>query len=292
MNITSFGVGNMGSSIALRLLAAGHQVTAWDHAVERIQTVAAAGARAAASPHDAVAGADLVVTSLLGDESVLTSVQGPDGFLASMRRGAIHLCITTISSSCADTLAKVHATAGTRFVSGPVVGRPDTAASGQLVTYLAGDASAIAELADVLPAYTRRATSVGERAGLANAMKLSINYTAISLIELMGEVYTFAEKSGLDRHLLHDYFQEAFNSPAMKVYARKLRDHDTSGENGFAMITGLKDVKLMLAAAEDVGVDFAIGKVARRKLEKGIEAGLGASDWSAMTQITRAEAGL
>lgn len=292
MKITSFGVGNMGAAIARRLMAAGHEVTAFDRASDRVDALVADGARGAASAQDAVAGADLILTSLLGDDSVLDSVSGPNGFLGAMRPGAIHVCVTTISAACADRLSTLHADAGTRFVSGPVVGRPDSAASGQLRTFLAGDASAIREIADVVPAYTRKSVCVGDRAGLANTMKLSINYTAISLIELMGEVYTFAEKAGLDRSLVFDFFDESFNSPAIKGYARKLRDHETSGVNGFAMTTGLKDVKLMLDAAERVGVDFAIGQVARRKLEKGISSGMGDDDWSAISQVTRAEAGL
>ena len=292
MNITSFGVGNMGTAIARRLLAAGHEVTAFDRSTERVAALVADGAQGASSAQEAVARADLVITSLLGDGSVLDSVNGPNGFLAAMRPGAIHLCVTTISAACADRLSSIHGEAGTRFVSGPVAGRPDSAASGQLRTYLAGDASAIREIADVVPAYTRQSVAVGDCAGLANTMKLAINYTAISLIELMGEVYTFAEKAGLDRALVFDFFDGSFNSPAMKGYAKKLRDHETSGVNGFAMTTGLKDVKLMLDAADEVGVDFAIGQVVRRKLEKGIASGMGDDDWSAISQVTRAEAGL
>ena len=58
--------------------------------------------------------------------------------------------MTTISAGCANRLQTLHAESGTRYVSGPVLGRPDAAASGELVEFLAGDASAVAEVAPIV----------------------------------------------------------------------------------------------------------------------------------------------
>lgn len=147
-------------------------------------------------------------------------------------------------------------------------------------------------MAELSRAYATRSVVLQGRAGLANVMKLCVNYTAISMIELMGEVYAFAEKAGLDGALLREFFTGAFNRPAFKMYAAKLHDQDISGDGGFAMSTGLKDVRLMLDAAAARGVRFELGEIVQRKMHKALDMGLAAADWSAIAQVTRAESGL
>lgn len=267
-------------------------MTTWDRSREKMLALQEAGARASASPQEAVAEADVVITSLLDDASVFGSVVGPDGFMQAMKPGAIHLCVTTISPACSDRLFVEHAQGGSRFVAGPVAGRPDSAASGELTTYLAGDESGVADIAKIAGAYAAKVVPIKGRAGLANSMKLCINYMAISNIELMSEAYAFAEKVGLDKDLLRDFFSEAYARKAMKMYAQKLWADNISGENGFAMVTGLKDVSLMLAASEGAGVQFEIGRIIKRKMMKAIESGLDQADWSAIGHVTRIESGL
>lgn len=292
MKIAVIGVGNMGAGVARRLMLHGHAVVVWDLSLERREALAADGAELAVSAQASAQEADVVITSLLGDESVLQSTLVSEGFMSAMKPGAVHLCITTISSECADQLAAAHRSSGTRFVSGPVAGRPDSAAAGQLVTYLAGDKSAVEYVGELVKAYAIKTIVLEGNAGLANAMKLCVNYTAISIIEVMGEIYAFAEKKGLDRKLLSEFFSEAFNRPALKMYAAKLRDNDTSSAGGFAMPTGLKDVNLMVEAAQASGVNFEVGAIIKRKMEKALTLGMTSADWSAISQVTRLESGI
>jgi len=292
MKIAMMGVGNMGAGIARRLMADGHSVVAWDLSAPRMAALAEDGAGVAESAQAAARDADVVITSLLGDSSVEQSVLSDGGFLAAMQPDAIHLCVTTISPDCANRLASAHRSHGSRFVAGPVAGRPDAAAAGQLTTYLAGDLSAVEVVAALAKSYAIKIVALEGAAGLANAMKLSVNYTAISIIEIMGEIYAFAEKMGLDRALLRDYFEDAFNRPALKMYANKLHEHSTTGTNGFALVTGLKDVNLMMDAASGCGVNFEVGSIIKRKMLKAIDMGLSEADWSSISQVTRRESGI
>lgn len=293
MKVAVIGLGNMGGGIANRILQAGHELTVWNRSEAKMTPLVAAGARGAASARAAVEDAQVVVTSLMDDSSVLEGVQGPRGFLAGMKPGAIHLCVTTISPACADQLGSIHAAHGTRFVSAPVAGRPDAAAAGNLTTFLAGERSAVEEVAPLCMAFSRKTVRIGERPGLANSMKLCVNYTAISIIELMGEVYTFAERRGIDPSAVFDFYMEAFAHPALKAYVRKLRENQVlSSEGGFAMTAGLKDVRLMLADSAEAGVSFEIAKIVERKMLKAIDSGMAQADWSAIAAITRSESGL
>lgn len=293
MKVAFIGLGNMGSGIAQCILKGGFALTVWNRTAAKMEPLVANGASAAASAKEAVAGADIVITSLMDDKSILDNLQAADGILAGMKQGAVHVCVTTISPRCADELAQLHSKHGSYYVSGPVVGRPDAAASGQLISFLAGDPMAVAIATPVCRAYSKAVTAISEKPSIANSMKLCVNYNVISVIEMIGETYALAEKCGVPLEHMRDFYQQSlFAHPALKMYAEKLRSRDFAGRGGFVMKGGLKDVTLMLSTAESVGVTLDIGKIAERKLKAGIAAGMEETDWSAIYEITRKEAGL
>lgn len=292
MKIAFIGLGNMGSGIAGCIQRSGRDLTVWNRTAAKADALVAAGAKLAASPAAAVAYADLVVTSLMDDASVLDMVNGAGGLLAAMKPGAIHLCVTTISPGCADQLAQLHAEHGTRYLSGPVIGRPDAAAAGQLATYLAGDHAAVEAVKPVCESYARMVVQISDRPSVANSMKLVVNYAGISIIEILGETYAFAEKCGVNPAYVQQFFQMAFAHPAMKMYAEKACKRDYTEDVGFAMSAGLKDVRLMLAAADQAGVAFEIGRVVERKMQTALAGDLANADWSAICEVTRRESGL
>jgi len=67
----------MGTPMALRLLAAGHELSVWNRSEERTKPLIHEGAIAAATPAEAELGSDAVITMLLDDaayEEVLFGV--------------------------------------------------------------------------------------------------------------------------------------------------------------------------------------------------------------------------
>lgn len=293
MRVALIGLGNIGSGIAQCIVRAGFDITVWNRTASKIQPLVDQGAKAAASPREAASGADVVITCLMDDQSVLDNLQADQGILAGLKLGAVHLCVTTISPHCADELEQLHKKHGSFYVAGPVVGRPDAAASGQLASYLAGAPAAVEKVKPLCNAYSKQVFVISERPSIANYMKLAINFSAVSTIELIGETYVFAEKCGLPLEHVRDFFQQSlYAHPAMKMYAEKLRARDFAGRGGFVMKGGLKDVRLMVSTAEGVGAQLEIGAIVERKLRKGIEAGMEETDWSAIYEITRRESGL
>ncbi|HEX7671761.1 MAG TPA: NAD(P)-binding domain-containing protein, partial [Polyangiaceae bacterium] len=186
--IAFIGLGKMGAAMCARILEAGFELIVYNRTQAKTKPFADAGASVAKSPRAAATGADVVITSLIDDESVFVTVLGEDGLLAGMRPGAIHLGTTTVLPKTAVTLGEMHRDAGSRYVSGPVLGRPDAAASGELRTFLSGDTSAIAECSAVVAAYAAFAIGMGEDPATSMAMKVCANYIAAVQIELMGEV--------------------------------------------------------------------------------------------------------
>jgi 3-hydroxyisobutyrate dehydrogenase-like beta-hydroxyacid dehydrogenase len=98
---------------------------------------------------------------------------------------------TTISPRCARRLAELHRENGSRFVAGPVLGRPDVAARGEIRTFLAGDASATRDCRPVVDAYTSLVIDRGQDPGVASSIKLAVNYMLAATVELMGQVFAF-----------------------------------------------------------------------------------------------------
>ncbi len=288
--VAFLGLGKMGAGMAARISRMGHDLTVWNRTAAKADPLIAAGAKMAASAEAAVGDADIVITSLMDDASVLALVN--DVLLTAMKPGAIHLCATTISPDCGDRLQALHANVGTRYVSGPVVGRPDAAAAGRLVTYLAGDPAAIKVVKPVCESYAVIAIDLSDRPSVANSMKLAVNYAAASMIETIGETYAFAEKSGIDLARVQQFFQMAFANPALRLYAEKALKRDYVSSVGFTMRGGLKDLRLMLGAAEQAGMNFEIGKIIERKMLAALSSDLADADWSATCEVTRREAGL
>ncbi len=290
-SVAFVGLGRMGSGMAGNILKAGFPLTVHNRTAAKMQPFIDAGAVAAGSPREAAAGADVVLTSLMDDRSVLDTVTGEQGLLAGLKPGGIHIGVTTVSPSLATQMAELHAAHGSHYVAGPVGGRPDVAAAGQLRTFVAGDPAVIARCAPLFDAYCGSVLNVGEKHQVANSMKLAVNYMGVSVIQLMSEVFTFGEKSGIDPQHLKLLMATMFPQPQLQAYAERIlaRDFDNVG---FALTGGLKDVELMLQASGDIQVAFSSASVVREKLLAAIAHGMGDKDWSAIYEITRMNAGL
>ncbi len=283
----------MGGGIAGNIHAAGLDLTVWNRTRSKMEGLLESGAKGADTAAEAVADADLVITCLMDDASIEQLLVGDADVLNAMQPEAIHLCITTISPRFASVLNDLHKQHGTQYVSGPVVGRPDAAADGSLMTLLAGGEETIARIKPVCKTYCKEIVVVSEEPQAANVLKLGMNYMAISAIEAMSEVYALVEANGVDTELLAGFLAAKFYAhPALKMYAKKIQSRDFHGKGGFAMSGGLKDVQLMIEAARDKGVDLDFANAIEDKMKEAINKGMASKDWSAIYEITRDRAGM
>ena len=285
------GLGRMGAAIARNIMKAGFTLTVYNRTAAKMQPLVDAGAAGAASPAEAAAGAEVVVTSLMDDQSVLDAVDGGSGVLRELRPGAVHVGTTTISPRCARTLAALHAAHGSDYVAAPVVGRPDVAEAGQLVSFVAGDADAIARCQAVVSAYSRGVIPVGATHAVANSLKLAVNYMLSAVVDLIGQVFAFGEKSGIEAQHLDIVIQTMFNHPGLQEYAARMRERRFD-DVGFDLLGGLKDVELILDASTEVRAPLPFASVVRDKALTAIAHGLSAKDVSVVYEMTRMNAGL
>jgi 3-hydroxyisobutyrate dehydrogenase-like beta-hydroxyacid dehydrogenase len=243
----------MGSGIARNIQNTGLPLTLFNRTAEKMRPLVEAGATAAHTAREAAAAADIVVTNLMDDASVLGTVLGDNGILAGMRPGAIHIGTTTVSPSLSTRLAELHAANGSHYVAGPVAGRPDAAAAGKLFTFVAGKPEWLERCRPVMNAYANRIVPMGEDPAIAMSMKLVGNFMVASLIELIGEAYP---------SLLTGMFKQFM--PAAEEYVDRICTRDFE-RAGFTLDGGTKDVTLILQAAAEVHAPLSYASVVRDK---------------------------
>jgi 3-hydroxyisobutyrate dehydrogenase-like beta-hydroxyacid dehydrogenase len=288
LSVACLGLGRMGSGIARNIQNAGFRLTVYNRTAEKMKPFVEAGAIAASTPREAAAAADIVVTNLMDDASVLGAVSGDNGILAGMRPNAIHIGTTTISTSLSTRLGELHEAQGSHYVAGPVAGRPDAAAAGKLFTFAAGKPEWLERCSPVMNAYANRIIPMGENPAIAMSMKLVGNFMVASLIELIGEAYVFAESRGVDPSILTGMFKQFM--PAASEYVDRICARDF-GRAGFTLDGGAKDITLILQAAAEVHAPLSYASVVRDKCLAAQARGLGDMDWSVLTETSRFDAG-
>jgi 3-hydroxyisobutyrate dehydrogenase-like beta-hydroxyacid dehydrogenase len=278
----------MGTGIAANIQKAGFPLVVCNRSVEKTKPFVNAGAKAAGSPREAAAAADIVVTNLMDDASVLGAMEGEAGILAGVRPGAIHIGTTTISPRLSTQLAQMHAKHGSHYIAGPVAGRPDAAAAAKLFTFVAGSSEAIERARPVINSYVQLLIVTGEDPAVAMSTKLMGNFMVASLLELMGEAYVFAESRGVDPAIVTNMFKHFM--PAASEYIDRISSRDF-GRAGFTLDGGTKDVTLILEAAAEVNAPLSYASIVRDKCLAAKARGMGHLDWSCLTEISRLNAG-
>jgi len=292
LTIAVIGLGRMGTGMAQSIQKAGFSLVVWNRSVAKTEAFAKAGARVAATPGEAAAAADMVITSLLDDDSVLNMMKAEDGILAGLPKAGIHLSTTTISPKASSKLAELHTAHGSHYVATNVLGRPTAAAAGALAALIAGEPDIIARVRPVLETFTNMIVEVGENPANAARMKLSVNFFLSGLLEVMSETFVFAEKHGLDTATVqHLMIKQVFPNPAVTEYAERIRT-GYFDDAGATLITGLKDLSLILSEASDVKLALPMADLVRNNILKGLSRGEDDLDWCVSTRANRIAAGL
>ena len=290
MKVGFIGLGHMGAAMAANLVKAGHEVTVYNRTPDKTRALAAAGARVATRVAEASQG-DAVMTMLANDAAVEAVVLGAEGVIANLRPGALHVSTSTISVALSQRLSEEHAKHGQRYVAAPVFGRPDAAAAAQLVIVAGGEKSAVEAARPLLDATARKVFVISDAPQSANLVKLSGNFLNASVIESLGEAFALIGKGGIDRQRYLEILGALFNVPAYNIYGALI----ASGRfepPGFAAPLGQKDIRLLLAAADEFGVPMPVAGLLRDRFLTLLAHGGERLDWSAIGGLAAQDAGL
>ena len=290
MQVGFIGLGNMGSAMAANLLAAGHALTVYNRTPAKAQALVAKGARLASTPGDAARG-DVVITMLADDHALEHVVFGEHGILAALAPGAIHLSMSTISMALAERLNAAHREKGQELISAPVFGRPEAAAAAKLFIVAAGKPESVATCAPLFDVLGQRHFVIGERAPMANLVKITGNFLIASVIEGLSEGIALVSKAGIDPARFVDILTNTlFGAPVYKTYGALIAE-ERFQPAGFKAELGNKDVRLALSAAEELKVPMPLASLIADRFLTLIASGGAALDWSALALVAKRDAG-
>jgi 3-hydroxyisobutyrate dehydrogenase-like beta-hydroxyacid dehydrogenase len=280
------GLGQMGAPMATRLVDAGHEVTVWNRTAERAAPLVERGARQAATPGEAVKGAELVVTMLADPDAVEEVVCGRDSVADGISEGATLVEMSTIGPAAVRSLRKkLHTSVG--LLDAPVLGSVRQATEGELKIFVGGDPDLFEQWRPVLEQLgTPR--HVGHLGGGAS-MKLVTNLCLGVLMSGLGEALAFADSLGLEQSDVLDVLSE---SPLGRT-TRSKRQNIESGEYppNFKLSLAAKDMRLVNEAARLASLPLTLTPAAWAWFETAQAAGLGDLDYSAVVDKIRASSG-
>jgi 3-hydroxyisobutyrate dehydrogenase-like beta-hydroxyacid dehydrogenase len=293
MQIGFIGLGAMGAAIAGNLLESGHDLHVFNRSPARAEPLRAGGAMVATSPAQAAHSADVVFTMVADDAAVKSVTFGELGIIAGAKPGALHISMSTIGVATAQDLAAKHRAAGLGFVSATVFGRPDSAAQRKLFIMAAGADEHLKVALPLLEQLGQSVGVVGADPSQANLVKLIGNFMLTVIVETLGEACAVAAKAGLDpTHLVELLTNTPFNAPPYKIYGPSIAAQRFQPA-GFALPLAQKDNRLMLAAAETLGIALPLASLVHDRFLAVRSQGFGSEhDLSALAHGALADAGL
>ena len=293
MKIGFIGLGAMGAAIATNLVESGHEVHVFNRSTSRAEPLRELGAAVARSAAEAAHSADVVFSMVADDAALQTVTFGEAGIAAGLKPGALHVSMSTIGVATAQELTAKHREAGWGFVAATVFGRPDAAAARKLFIMAAGASEHLGVALPLLEQLGQSVGIVGADPAQACLVKLIGNFMLSAIIETLGEACAVATKAGMDpMHLVELLTSANFNAPPYKIYGALIAAQRFQPA-GFSLPLGQKDNRLMLAAADALGVALPLASLVHDRFLALRSQGIGAEhDWSALALGALCDAGL
>lgn len=279
MIIGFIGLGNMGFPIASNLIQSGFKLKVYNRTIDKANPLIKLGATICQKAEEAAKEIDVLITMLSDDGAVKEIAEKTVPFL---RSGALHISMSTISPSTVDEVLPLHTRHHVKYVAAPVMGRPPAAASRTLYILLSGDENAKKIADPVLKSISQRIFDFGDAPTTAHDVKLTLNMMVFTVLELLSEVFLFAEKRKINKSALMETINNTmFAAPVFKTYGSLLLAEQPV-QNGFALHLANKDIRLLQSTASKAGIQLPLADLIRQHFEESIASGLGNNDISSL----------
>lgn len=279
MRIGFLGLGKMGTPMAQRLIAAGHELAVWNRTEGRTEPLAREGAIVAGTPAEAELGADAVITMLFDDYAHEHVLFGPNGLMDALTPTTLHISCSTISVALSERLTRDHAQRGIPFIAAPVFGRPNVAEAGRLWIVAAGSPENVERARPILEPLSRGISVVGSEPWQAHAVKLGGNFLISTMLQSLSEAFVFAESQGINPKTFFEAVNSAlFQSPFYAAYANVM--FNPPEHAGASMDLGAKDTRLLREAAAARNTRLALADDLAEIFEQATRRGLSNQDWA------------
>src|SRR5216683_1008209 len=286
MKIGVCGTGRMGSSIAQRLRAVGHEVGVWNRDMAKTKPLTEAGAKAFASPAELVEACDAIIVLLLNDAASDAVYRGPSGLLKGKLAGKLVIDMSTVRPDTMQTVGAAVLQRGAAFVECPVGGSIGPAREGKLFALVGGEQADIARAKPVLEQLCRRIEHVGAL-GSGATVKLAVNLPLLVYWQALGEALTICKPLNLPADRLIDILSDTAGTPtAMKgrgAIIAKVLGGAPLGEAAFGLNAAKKDLATAVQFGTSIHVELPVTASALACYEEAEAAGLGDADATAIS---------
>ena len=246
------GLGIMGQGMSRNLLKAGFELTVWNRTVSKMDAIVEAGAQAGDNPADVAAKSDIVVICVSDTPDVEAVITGQDGVLEGVRPGGLVIDCSTISPTVTQSLAEKLAERDVDMLDAPISGGSEGAANGTLSIMVGGEPEAFERALPVFEAMGKTITHVGTN-GAGQTVKLVNQILVVGHALAMSEALLFAQAGGVNLGKALDAVKAgAAGSWMLSNRGPQILQRDW--RPGFTIDLQQKDVRLVLGAADDLGV--------------------------------------
>jgi 3-hydroxyisobutyrate dehydrogenase len=263
MPITAFlGLGAIGAPMARHLPAKGFDLIVWNRTRERAEALArSVRARVAQTPAEAARAADIVITCLPSSREVETLLDGADGLLAGLRRGATLVDCTSGDPATSRRIADRVRERGVAFVDAPVSGGKRGAEEGTLTIMCGGDAADVERVRPVLAAFGKQIVHCGDIG--AGDMVKAVNQALLAIhIWATGEGLATLAKSGVDTRVALDVINASSgrSNTSMNLFPERVLSRAFPRTFRLALLD--KDLRIAADMARDAGVPAPLTQLA------------------------------
>jgi len=282
--VAVLGTGRMGGAMVRTLRRAGFEVLAWNRERAKCHDVArTTGAEVADTPGEAVAGAEVAITSLADDAAVEAVYADAAG---GFHPGQVVLEMSTIAPETVRRVAPSVRAGGAALLDAPVSGSVPVVERGELLIMVGGDADALDRARPVLEVLSTKIIHVGEL-GAGATVKLAVNALVHGLGVALAESLVLAERAGVDRAAAYEVFASGAAAAPFVLYKRPAFEKPDETPVAFSLDLVAKDLDLILALAERVGAPMPQAVSNREEIRSTLAAGLGARDMSVLAEYLR-----
>ncbi len=244
------GLGNMGSRIAARLLAAGYSVSVYDRNKTKGETLKGKGASLPDSIAALAKSADVVLSCLTDDQSVRDAYLGAAGVLANAKTGLVILEMSTVLPATSRELALKGSAAGMQVLDVAISGSTPAAEQGTVTLLAGGNPNVFQQALPIFKSIAAKYFHLGPN-GAGTTMKLVVNAILGIGMQAIAEAAALGEKSGLSRDvLLQVLAQTAVIAPAHAGKLSRSAHNDYSPQFPLPLMN--KDFHLIRQLADDV----------------------------------------
>ena len=245
------GLGNIGFPMCRRLLESGYEVIAYDANPEAVSRLRDTPAEPADSLK-ALAAADVVLLSLPGSDVVEEVVLGEGGLAEGLSSGKVLIDTSSSRPSSTRDLAKKLAESGVEMLDAPVSGGVLRAEEGMLAVMVGGREEVFERWREVLESFGEKIFHVGDH-GAGHLVKSLNNLLSATTLASAAEAVILAEKAGVAPEAL----LEVINAGNGRSYSTEVKFPkfilDRSFDDGFALGLMVKDLKIALETAAEMG---------------------------------------